>query len=193
MEDIEQVSQRFLRLFPVFLLKYGLITDVGDIRTQGNFLVVRCYIRHVNEGDAWTRESFLQYRVNQGSKEVPSSLPLVTTKLICSKNGERVEDVYIPKDSCCAITTSAFESARLRLEKLRGCHPSVTSVMGMRSGRLQHINLSSDFMEKDKIRWWSELELRTALNNFGTLERESLRPYFTPVVQAIIDNIDTLT
>lgn len=193
MEEIERISQRFLRMFPFFLLKSGVITDVGDIRTQGNFLVVRCFTRQVNENDAWTRETFLNFVSKKGGRQVPSPLPDTTVKLICNNNGERVEDVYVPNDSCCAITMNAFESARVRLEKLRMCHPSVTAVMGVRSGRLQHIVVNSDFMEKDRIRWWSESELHAALNNFGIFESEIFRPYFIPVVQAILENIDSVT
>ena len=52
------------------------------------------------------------------------------------------------------------------------------------------VRLNMDFMEKDQIRWWTLPELREVLQHHGSSRGERFRPYFLPMLQLILEQVD---
>ena len=57
-------------------------------------------------------------------------------------------------------------------------------------GELQDVVILRDHLEKDQIRWWSASELRQVIRERGTLGSDRFRPYFMPVLQTVLTEID---
>ena len=68
-------------------------------------------------------------------------------------------------------------------------HWSVKKSYGSKWGELQSVDVDDDFLEKDMAGWWSEDELRTVLALHGRVARGCFRPYFLPVLQAVMDEL----
>ena len=54
---------------------------------------------------------------------------------------------------------------------------------------VQDISIRKDYMEKDCIKWWSVKDLQKVMDNKGQLGTDRFRPFFLPVLQAILDEI----
>ena len=58
---------------------------------------------------------------------------------------------------------------------------------------VKSIFVNEDYLEKEKLRWWTLEELRDVLYNGGRMEDEVFRVYFLPVLEGMVDffsNID---
>jgi predicted NUDIX family NTP pyrophosphohydrolase len=73
---------------------------------------------------------------------------------------------------------------RDRLTRATFDHPAL--LVQHEAGVLRDVVVVKDFLEKDRVRWWSAAELVEVLNNRGTVGAERFRPYFLPVMQIIL-------
>ena len=55
---------------------------------------------------------------------------------------------------------------------------------------LQDVTIAKDYLEKDMVAWWSVGRLRDVITSHGTCGNERFRPYFLPVLQTVLDEID---
>lgn len=69
-------------------------------------------------------------------------------------------------------------------------HPALHVVRDNRWKLVQHVSVARDYLEKDKLRWWTIADLRAALANGGNLRRERFRPFFLPVLQTALDELE---
>ena len=58
-------------------------------------------------------------------------------------------------------------------------------------GLVQDVHISKDFLEKDQVRWWSVAQLTQVLDNRGQFGAERFRPYFLPVLQTLLGELDS--
>ena len=84
----------------------------------------------------------------------------------------------------------AWSKLRDRVERLLHDHPSLHVSRDARWARVQSVALNVDFLEKDTIRWWTMRELQGAIQNRGVHHSDRLRPYFLPVLQTILTEIE---
>lgn len=65
----------------------------------------------------------------------------------------------------------------------------ITSHLGA-SGNLTHVTVHSDYLEKERIAWWSLGTLRQAIFNGGHLHDEHFRTYFLPVLYGVVEFLE---
>lgn len=112
---------------------------------------------------------------------------------------ERVT-VRVRDDETCVTVEDALErqkvetwnNLRARLEKSLIDHPCLVVERGERWGLVQDAHITSDYMEKDQVRWWSRTELQQIMNHRGFDCNERFRPYFLPVLQTLLRETEEL-
>ena len=84
-----------------------------------------------------------------------------------------------------------WAKARAKLNAaLATCHHAAVRITRDSTwGELQHAELVNDYIEKDQIRWWSLAELDSVIAQRGIHDTERFRPYFLPVLQAIVTHL----
>lgn len=102
---------------------------------------------------------------------------------------ELVRAVLLPDDPECE-RLSAWRARRERLERSLVAHPGVRVRRDARWGLVQDVHVVKDFLEKDQVRWWSVHELWRVLGNRGQLGTDRFRPYFLPVLQTVLNELD---
>lgn len=58
-----------------------------------------------------------------------------------------------------------------------------------RWGELQSVRVSTDYLEKDQLRWWTLADLDGVMLERGRRGMEQFRPYFLPVLQTALDHL----
>ena len=69
-------------------------------------------------------------------------------------------------------------------------HPCVHVTRDPRWGFVQQVHINQDYLEKDRIRWWSVDELKEVMRGRGYLDGERFRPYFLPTLQTLIEVLE---
>lgn len=82
-----------------------------------------------------------------------------------------------------------WQRLRERVEDALIDHPGVSVRRCDRWGLLQGVTVIKDHLEKDKVRWWTEHELRQVLDGRGHMGTDRFRPYFLPVLQTLLQEI----
>lgn len=67
-------------------------------------------------------------------------------------------------------------------------HPAVCVRRDDRWNLVQDVEVNRDYLEKDQVRWWSLAELDDVIAGRGQRETERFRPYFLPVLQAVLQS-----
>lgn len=52
------------------------------------------------------------------------------------------------------------------------------------------VRVNTDYLEKDQLRWWTEEELAKVMRSGGMHEVERFRPYFLPVLDILLDELE---
>jgi hypothetical protein len=78
---------------------------------------------------------------------------------------------------------------RLRLEQMMISHEGVVVSRDPDTAAITSVEVNRDHMEKDQVRWWSERDLRAAMVNRGHLGTDRFRPYFLPVLQTLLQEL----
>jgi hypothetical protein len=94
-----------------------------------------------------------------------------------------------PAGSVAARELSAWARVRARLERALPAHPCVRATRDARWGHVQAVHVARDHLEKDQMRWWSAADLRRVLAQRGHDGPERFRPYFMPVLQAVLEEL----
>lgn len=83
---------------------------------------------------------------------------------------------------------------REKLARALGAHPHAALVVRRDDtfGCVQHAAVLKDYMEKDRIAWWSFSSLHRVMAGKGTDGCERFRPYFLPVLQALLNEEEHL-
>lgn len=81
---------------------------------------------------------------------------------------------------------------REKVEEALFSHPSVVVKRDKEMGVLQDVRIQKDYLEKDQIRWWSIKELSRVLVGRGQSDGERFRPFFLPVLQTVLDEVDAI-
>lgn len=58
------------------------------------------------------------------------------------------------------------------------------------NGNIMDVEVTSDYLEKHCVRWWTLAELRSAVHNGGKAREEVLRTYFVPVLREVLSFLD---
>lgn len=84
----------------------------------------------------------------------------------------------------------AWHRLRCRVERVLFAHEAVCVRRCKRWNLLQSVHVSPDFLEKDRVRWWTTAELAQALEGRGCYGCERFRPYFLPVLHTLLQEMD---
>ena len=98
---------------------------------------------------------------------------------------------YARLDGRNAKTALAWISLRERLERALKCVHHCVDISrdppyANQEGFVNHVTIHKDYMEKDQIRFWSLDDLWSVLKNRGVYGTDRFRPYFLPVLQAVL-------
>jgi len=102
--------------------------------------------------------------------------------------GGELREYDIPTRSVNDLTT--WFAMRDRLDRALIAHPCVHVTRDARWGHVQDVTIHRDHLEKDQVRWWSVTDLREVLLQYGQLGPDRFRPYFLPVLQTILTQVD---
>lgn len=106
--------------------------------------------------------------------------------------GDNASNVVFPRPHCAEMQKwwDATTMAEILLSELDPSLECVSHVRGA-SGTLTGIRVNVDFLEKERIQWWSLPQLKSALCAGGrTNDDEHFRTYFLPVLYGIVEFLD---
>jgi hypothetical protein len=86
------------------------------------------------------------------------------------------------------LERAAFDHPALRIRRADGGDGGAGQPLS-----LQEADLHRDHLEKDQVRWWSAAELTEVLDGHGTRGADRFRPYFLPVLQTILTELNLFT
>lgn len=91
-----------------------------------------------------------------------------------------------------ADPTTALECSHIkaRLDRAMTNHPCIRKTFAP-DGTFEHVELATEHMEKDQMRWWRHDELETVMKNHGRIGMDRFRPYFIPVLQTFLQQYAT--
>lgn len=103
------------------------------------------------------------------------------------ENGGMVESVLTGQ---AAGEVSLWDKIRRRMDAAIVPHECVTVTRDSTYSLIQHVDINYDYLEKDQIRWWTLAELRQVIANKGYLGAHRFRPYFLPVLQTFLQEVE---
>ena len=83
-----------------------------------------------------------------------------------------------------------WENLRQKLEDTIIDHPCVKVTRDATFNMIRCVEIVMDHLEKDQVRWWRVSDLDTVMTNKGTFSHERFRPYFLPVLQTFLKEIE---
>lgn len=93
-------------------------------------------------------------------------------------------------DERCGVLL-AWSNVRERLERaIRVKHRAIRFTRDRTWGFIQDVSIVRDYLEKDQVRWWNLAQLRQILHGRGCNGMDRFRPYFLPVLQTLLSEID---
>ena len=120
-------------------------------------------------------------------RRVPHATPVLSPwKLIAGGEGDHGDVHEATLEGDAAYGVRQWSSLRDKIEKTLRIHPSIEVIRDDLWNCIQRVSIHRDYIEKDLIRWWTESELRTVMQQRGVLGSHRFRPYFMPVLQTIL-------
>jgi len=172
LEKIDRLVQEWHHTRPVYIL--GESDEiVGPVTT----------IDHESTTDA----SDIHVRILKERKSMPSVMRLPWR--CAERDSSLVEAVQTLETS---DELMQWVMLREQLDKAIVDHPSVRVVRDDRWGLVQDVYVLHDYMEKDQVRWWRYEDLKKVMEKRGHSGNERFRPYFLPVLQSVLTEIENV-
>jgi len=100
---------------------------------------------------------------------------------------ERVDEIHISSFMLRKrLTTMLREHPSLQN------HPAVTVTWRDADTLASGVEVNKDYLEKQRVRWWSEDSLRKVMRNHGVTEESCFRAYFMPILKMTLDHVHML-
>ena len=200
-ERIERLADDFERLFPTFAYKADIFMEIGDVTCCDDVVTLtrfptinvedhmcgECQLSRDTWSDIDEEEDVLLQTVCEGEEDDRNSAPEARVEWFASDDGG--EKISFPPSHPYASRLLAWDAVRKRLEEQIFSHECIRVCRGPNTNRVQHVNIHTDYLEKDQVRWWALSDLRRVLDMRGYLGNECFRPYFLPVLQTVLHEI----